>query len=102
VDLKYTGAAYSTLVNDEAMGDYSVVNVTAGYRFADSTFFKKPSIQMNIMNLFDINYLRINSPSGSSFTARAQDIAGNSVKGSAPSYYVSAPLFLSVTLRSEF
>jgi iron complex outermembrane receptor protein len=102
VDLKYTGAAYSTLVNDEAMGDYSVVNVTAGYRFADSRFFKKPSIQMNIMNLFDTNYLRINSPSGSSFTNRAQDIAGNSVKGSAPSYYVSAPLFVSVTLRSDF
>lgn len=97
VDLKYTGAAYSTLVNDETIGDYAVVNVTAGYRFADSGFFKKPSIQMNVMNLFDANYLRINSPSGSNFTTRAQGPGG-----SAPSYYVSAPLYLSVTLRSEF
>ena len=97
VDLKYTGAAYSTLVNDEAMGDYSTVNVTAGYRFADSKYFKKPSVQMNIMNLFDSNSLRISSPSGSSFTTRAQGAGGSS-----PSYYVSAPLFLSVTLRSEF
>ncbi len=96
-DLKYTGAAYSTLVNDESMGDYAVVNVTAGYRFADSKFFKKPSVQMNIMNLFDTNSLRISSPSGSSFTTRAVGAGGSS-----PSYYVSAPLFLSVTLRSEF
>jgi iron complex outermembrane receptor protein len=97
LDLKYTGQAFSTLVNDEAMGDYAVVNVTAGYRFADSGFFKKPSIQMNIMNLFDTNYLRINSPSGSNYTTRAQGAGG-----SAPSYFVSAPLYLSVTLRSEF
>ena len=97
VDLKYTGAAYSTLVNDEAMGDYAVVNVTAGYRFADSKFFKKPSVQMNVMNLFDTNSLRISSPSGSAFTTRAVGAGGSS-----PSYYVSAPLYLSVTLRSEF
>jgi iron complex outermembrane receptor protein len=97
VDLKYTGAAYSTLVNDETMGDYSTVNVTAGYRFADSKFFKKPSVQMNVMNLFDTNSLRISSPSGSSFTTRAQGTGGSS-----PSYYVSAPLYLSVTLRSDF
>jgi iron complex outermembrane receptor protein len=94
VDLKYTGAAYSTLVNDEAMGDYAVVNVTAGYRFADSKFFKKPSIQMNVMNLFDTQYLRINSPSGSNFTTKATS--------SGPTYYVSAPLYVSVTLRSDF
>jgi iron complex outermembrane receptor protein len=97
VDFKYTGAAFSTLVNDESMGDYAVVNATVGYRFPSTTFFKQPSIQMNIMNLFDTNYLRINSPSGSNFTTRAQGTGG-----SAPSYYVSAPLYLSVTLRSEF
>jgi iron complex outermembrane receptor protein len=100
VDLKYTGAAYSTLVNDETMGDYATVNVTTGYRFADSTFFKKPSIQMNVMNLFDTNSLRISSPSGSSFTTRAQANANGA--GSTPAYYVSAPLYLSVTLRSDF
>ena len=97
VDLKYTGQSYSTLVNDETMGDYSVVNLTAGYRLAGDTFFKKPSIQMNIVNLFNANYLRISSPSGSSFTTRAQGAGG-----SAPSYYVSAPMFMSITLRSEF
>lgn len=97
IDYKYTGAAFSTLVNDETMGDYGVVNVTAGYRFASTAFFKKPSIQLNAMNLFDANSLRISSPSGSSFTTRAQGAGG-----SAPSYYVSAPLFLSLTLRSDF
>ena len=97
LDLKYTGESFSTLVNDERMGDYSVVNATAGYRFASTTFFKKPSIQLNVMNLFDAKYLRINSPSGSACTTRAQGAGG-----SAPSYYVSAPLYLSVTLRSEF
>jgi iron complex outermembrane receptor protein len=97
VDYKYTGMAYSTLVNDEAMGDYGIFNVTAGYRFASTAFFKKPSVQMNVVNLFDTQSLRISSPSGSSFTTRAQGAGGRS-----PTYYVGAPLYLSVTLHSEF
>lgn len=96
-DLKYTGSAYSTLVNDEAVDPVTLVNLTAGYRFADSSFFKKPSVQLNVSNLFDQRYLRINSGSGSNFTTRALGSGA-----STPYYYVGSPRFVSVTLRTDF
>ena len=97
LDLKYTGSVYSTLVNDESIDAATVVNLTLGYRFADAAFMKKPSVQFNVSNLFDTNYLRINSPSGSSFTTRALGAGG-----STPFYYVGSPRFMSVTFRTEF
>jgi iron complex outermembrane receptor protein len=97
MQVKYTGKAFSTLVNDEAMPAYTLVNAAAGYRFVSSGFFKNPEIRLNVVNLFDRDYLRINSPSGSNFTVRAQGPGGQ-----APSYYIGAPRFVSVTLRSDF
>ena len=97
VDAKFTGKSYSTLVNDESVDGNTVVNMALGYRFANEGFFKKPSIQLNVSNLFNEKYLRINSGSGSQFTTRAQGTGG-----SAPFYYVGAPRFASVTFRSDF
>jgi iron complex outermembrane recepter protein len=97
VDTKYTGQSYSTLVNDQQVDARTIVNATVGYRFGNAGFFKKPSIQFNVTNLFDTNYVQINSGSGSSFTTRALGTGG-----SAPSYYIGAPRFASVTFRSEF
>jgi len=97
VDTKYTGKSYSTLVNDESVDARTIVNTTLGYRFANAGFFKKPSIQFNVSNLFDQDYVQINSGSGSQFTTRALGTGG-----SAPFYYIGAPRFASVTFRSEF
>jgi iron complex outermembrane receptor protein len=96
-DVKYTGSAYSTLVNDESVDPVTLVNASIGYKFADTAFMKKPKLMLNVTNLFDQNYLRINSGSGSNFTPRA--LGAN---GQPPSYYVSAPRFISVTLRTDF
>jgi len=96
-DLKYTGKAYSTLVNDESVDGVTLFNVSLGYRFGDTAFLKKPSVQLNVNNLFDQSYLRINSGSGSNFTTRAIGTGG-----STPFYYVGSPRFVSVTLRSDF
>ena len=100
VDAKYTGASFSTLVNDESINARTIVNATVGYRFESAGFFKKPSIQFNVTNLFDENYVQINSGSGSSFTTRA--LANSIGAGTAPAYYIGAPRFASVTFRSEF
>ncbi len=94
---KYTGKAYSTLVNDEQVDGYTVINLATGYRFESGQFFKNPMIRLNVSNLFDTEYLRINSGSGSQFTTRALGAGG-----SAPAYYVGAPRFASVTLSSDF
>ena len=93
VDAKFTGNSYSTLVNDQSVAAATLVNVTAGYRFADTSWLKKPSVQLNVSNLFDKSYVRINSGSGSNFT---QTAASN------PTYYIGAPRFVAVTLRSDF
>jgi iron complex outermembrane receptor protein len=62
-----------------------------GYRFADIGLFKKPSLQLNVANLFDQQYERISSGSGSSFTQ------------STPAFfYMGAPRFTSLTFRTEF
>ncbi|MEI8028669.1 MAG: TonB-dependent receptor [Comamonadaceae bacterium] len=97
VETKFTGKNYSTLVNDETVDATTLINATAGYRFADTAFLKKPSVQLNVSNLFNKEYVRINSGSGSLFTTRALGAGG-----SAPSYYVGSPRFVSVTLRSDF
>lgn len=97
LDAKFTGKSFSTLVNDQTVDAHTVVNATLGYRFANTSFLKKPSIQLNLSNLFDEEYVRINSPSGSQFTTRAVGAGGVS-----PSYYVGAPRFASVTFRADF
>ncbi|MEI8324338.1 MAG: TonB-dependent receptor [Betaproteobacteria bacterium] len=93
VDAKFTGTNYSTLVNDQSVAAATLVNATAGYRFADTAFLKKPSVQLNVSNLLDKHYVRINSASGSSFTQTAANT---------PSYYVGATRFVALTLRSDF
>ncbi len=93
VDAKLTGHSYSTLVNDQSIASVTLINTTLGYHFSDTAFLKKPSLQFNASNLFNRNYVRINSGSGSAFTQTAAQV---------PSYYIGAPRFVSVTLRSDF
>lgn len=93
VDMKYTGKQYSTLTNDEWIDASTVFGLTAGYRFADNGPFKKASVQFNVSNLFNANYLRLSGSSGSQFKVNA---AG------APLYYVGSPRFASITLRTDF
>jgi iron complex outermembrane receptor protein len=97
VDAKFTGKSYSTLVNDESVDANTLVNLTVGYRFANAGFFKNPSIQLNVSNLFNEDYVRINSGSGSQFTTRAVGTGSSS-----PAYFVGAPRFSAVTFRSDF
>ena len=94
---KYTGKSFATLVNDQQVKGYTVLNLAAGYKLPSSGFFKTPEVRLNVDNLTDINYQRINSPSGSLFTVRAVGTGGRD-----PSYYIGAPRFASVTLRSDF
>jgi len=97
---KYTGKAFSTLVNDQEMNAYTLVNLAAGYKFPSSGFFKTPEIRLNIDNLGNTQYQRISSSSGSQFTVRSLPLG--SIAGSNPSYNIGAPRFASVTLRSNF
>jgi len=61
LDMKYTGSAYSTLVNDEKMSAYTLFNGAIGYRFEDYGYLKNPSIQFNVYNIFNTNYQRVDN-----------------------------------------
>jgi iron complex outermembrane receptor protein len=97
---KHTAKAFSTLVNDQSMDAYTLFNLAVGYKLPETAFFKSPEIRLNIDNLTNTEYKRISSPSGSSFTTRALPLG--TLAGSNPSYYIGAPRFTSVTLRSNF
>jgi iron complex outermembrane receptor protein len=100
VTAKHTAKAFSTLVNDQSMDAYTLFNLAVGYKLPETAFFKSPEIRLNIDNLTNTEYKRISSPSGSSFTTRALPLG--TLAGSNPSYYIGAPRFTSVTLRSDF
>jgi len=94
---KYTGKRYSTLVNDEAIGGFTLFNFDAAYRLPSTAFFRDPQLRFNVYNLLDNDYLYLNSSSGSGFTTRALGTGGSS-----PSYYVGAPRAYSIMLASDF
>jgi iron complex outermembrane receptor protein len=103
--LKYVGKRYTTLLNDDSIGAYTVVNAGAGYQFASTAYFKKPQIKLNVYNLFNANYLNLNAGSGSSFTTNAATYTASNgavQAASLPTFYVGAPRTFSITLQSDF
>lgn len=94
---KYTGRRYSTLVNDEAINGYTLVNFDAVYRLPSTGWFRDPMIKLNVYNLLDEDYLNLSAGSGSAFTVRAQGPGGRP-----PSYYIGAPRSFSVMLSTDF
>jgi len=99
--VKYTGRRYATLVNDESAGGFTTVDFNASYKLPAAWLFKNAALKLNISNLTGTRYRILNAGSGSTFTNRAQNIAGLPA-GSAPSYYTGAPRFASVTLAADF
>ena len=101
VDAKYTGKRYSTLVNDDSIGGYTLFGVTAGYKLPSNDFFKNPIVRLNVYNVFSRQYLSLNGPSGSNFGVRANPIVGLPTYF-AQTFYVGAPRTVVVTLASDF
>lgn len=97
---KYTGRRYTTLVNDDAIGGYTLFNAGAGVTFPSATWIKKPTVRVTVSNLFNKQYLNLSSGSGSQFTTNAQPVGA--IAGNAPSFYVSAPRTFTVTLTADF
>ncbi len=97
---KYTGKRYSTLVNDDSLDGYTVVNAGAGYTFPSTNWLKKPMLRLNVNNVFQQQYLSLNSGSGSAFTTNATAIGA--IAAQSPSLYVSAPRSVSLALTADF
>ncbi|KAF1044247.1 MAG: Ferric enterobactin receptor [Herbaspirillum frisingense] len=97
---KYTGKRYSTLVNDDSLGGYTLFNAGAGATFASTSWMKNPTVRLNVFNLFDKKYLNLNGGSGSQFTTNAYPV--NGISGSDPTFYIGAPRTFTVTLTADF
>ncbi|MBV8500660.1 MAG: TonB-dependent receptor [Paucibacter sp.] len=103
VDGKFTGHVFATMVNDQAVPGYTLWNLSTGYKFGNmfGNLFKDPQIQVNVNNLANTRYMRLNSGSGSSFTYASSYNAATGLP-TGPFMYVGAPRFSSVTLRTDF
>jgi iron complex outermembrane receptor protein len=86
---KYTGIQQATMVNDEEIPSYTVVGFDAGYQFANTSWFKKPTLRLSISNLFNEQYRNSNSQSKVS-------------AASGVFYYMGAPRLASATLSLDF
>jgi iron complex outermembrane receptor protein len=96
--MKYTGKRFSTLVNDESVPGYTLVDLNAGYLIGNvGTYLKSITIRANVSNVFNKQYLASNAGSGSLFTTNATGTGASS-----PSYYAGAPRFSSASITAEF
>lgn len=86
---KYTGTQQATMVNDEEIPDYTLVGFDAGYQFANTSWFKKPTLRLSISNIFNQEYRNSNSQS-----------KVNAASG--VFYYMGAPRLASLTLSLDF
>ncbi|MDO8297432.1 MAG: TonB-dependent receptor [Caulobacter sp.] len=99
---KHVGDRFSTDVNDEATPAYDLYKFGARY---DLPFLGKDGsyIQVNVINLFDEEYLGNISSRNNAKTVDVLPGPGvTNRSGSAPSYSVGAPRTLQVTFRANF
>jgi iron complex outermembrane recepter protein len=108
---RYVGSRYTTLVNDDKVGGYTLVDMSAGYKFQAVGFAKSPVLRLNVANLFSKQYLSMTGPSGSSFATNVSPVAtsGGTVAGNqaggqptTPQFYTGAPRSIQVTFSSDF
>ncbi|MDE2081436.1 MAG: TonB-dependent receptor [Burkholderiales bacterium] len=95
---KYTGPRALTLVNDQRIAGYTTVDLNAAYQLPNVAFLKNPTLRLNVSNLTNKQYLLANSGSGSSISIAAAGYPG----AFAPSIYLGAPRFSSVSFQSDF
>jgi iron complex outermembrane receptor protein len=101
---KYTGKTYSTLVNDDSISGYTLVDLGTGYKLPSMGFIKDPTIRGNIFNLFNKKYLSLNSGSGNSFKINSVAIVtpGGTKAAEIPNFYVGSPITFAVSLGASF
>ena len=105
IQAKYTGSRFTTLLNDDSINGYTLVNLGGGYTWKMTGLLKTAMVRFNVFNVFDANFLNLNSGSGSSFTNNATAYTapnGATVGASLPQLYVSPPRSYSVTLQFDF
>ncbi|WP_249198099.1 TonB-dependent receptor [Gluconobacter wancherniae] len=100
-NLRYQGAQYSTLMNDQKIPGYMTADINLGRTLPSFNTRVHPKIMLNLVNMGGVNYL--SSISGFGLTAvKQKGIFGNTVNASTPSYVVGSAFTAVVTLATDF
>lgn len=102
---RYKGSFYGDYMNTEQVGGYATFNLSAGYHFHDWGWFDRPSIKVNLFNIFDRHALT-SARNASSFIAsnptHIKDVNGTTLYASAPYYSLLEPRTFMVTFGTNF
>jgi iron complex outermembrane receptor protein len=99
--VRSTGKQQATLMNDEVVPGYTVMDFDAGYTFENFGMVKRPKLTFNLSNLLNREF-RNPTSNGVTNAATYTNAAGNTVSGKSVFYYLGAPRFASVTLSVDF
>ncbi|MDB5581490.1 MAG: TonB-dependent receptor [Bradyrhizobium sp.] len=99
--IRVVSSQYSTFMNDETLPGYHQLDFGLGYRLPNIGFVKRPTVQVNLSNVFGKPYL------GSIATPTLNALPTVGTKGtligaSSPGYYESAGFAAIFTLKSDF
>lgn len=101
LSLKYVGSQYATFMNDQKIGGYTTVDAGIGLRMRDMGVLKKPEIRLNMLNIFDRQYLSgVNSPTTNSVATRG--LNGGLISASSPSYLIANGFSAMITFATSF
>jgi iron complex outermembrane receptor protein len=71
---RYTAKRYFTYTNDKSVPSYTLVDLTAGYRFQGEGFMKGLEIQANVTNLLDKKYVATLGSNGFGYSGDNQTL----------------------------
>ena len=92
--VSHTGKRFYTYLNDQPVKSYTLVDVTAGYRFDENSGFAKGwEIQANLTNLFDKKYVS---------TIGSNGFANSDPTGTNQTLLAGAPRQAFVTIKTQF
>lgn len=99
--LRYVDTQYTTFMNDQSLHSYVTSNMTLGYRMQKLGPAKHPTIQLNLVNLGDNNYL--SGASSATGNAKAtKGVYGSTIKGASPVYVVGGGFAALVSVSTGF
>jgi iron complex outermembrane receptor protein len=101
ITAKHVSSQFSTFMNDQTMPASNQVDLSLGYRLPDVGFAKRPTIQLNLLNLADKPYLgSVASPTGAAVATVGTK--GTLISAGQPIYYTNAGLTALVTIKLDF
>ena len=96
IKVKRTGTQWATLVNDELVPGYTLVDFDAGYSLGNIGPARNATLRLNLSNITNAQY---RNPSSGTVT---NAVAVNGQSASTVFYYLGAPRFASMSVSADF